>query len=166
MNKFNKLYEDIFKPASPEEVEERKIQGTTEHLKDYLKYLKIKYVEDEKGNIIKIYNVDERYKFGIYINSTLLFFLCINSSDTYNTNYMVKILLDNQANPNTINHHSQTPLHGAVFNRNISLFKLLLQHGADPYIRDQFNESVFDYCNRRNLYSYLEAIKNSKINYK
>jgi ankyrin len=47
----------------------------------------------------------------------------------------VKLLLDNQANPNHRGPYGHTPLHVAVHSNKIECIKLLLEHGADPNIQ-------------------------------
>jgi ankyrin repeat protein len=45
---------------------------------------------------------------------------------------LVKLLLENGANPNAVNESNDTPLHKAVENGYLDLVKLLLENGANP----------------------------------
>lgn len=64
MNKFNKLYEDIFKPASFEEVKERKKLYKLEELKDWMNRYNIEYTTDDKDNIKDIIDYNKVDEFG------------------------------------------------------------------------------------------------------
>jgi ankyrin repeat protein len=49
---------------------------------------------------------------------------------------MVKLLLENGANPNTQDNKDRTPLHAAAATNNVESYKDLLLAGADPTIKD------------------------------
>lgn len=122
--KFNIIYEDIFKPAKPEEVKERKKLGELEELKGWCDKNKIKYTEDNKGNIIS-FDKNTIDKKDNYRETALTW------SSGNNFIEMVKLLLENGADVNARGRYKETALTIASYNNNIELVKLLLDNGAD-----------------------------------
>lgn len=117
MNNFNKLCEDIFKPASVEEVRQRKKQSELEYFKEWVEYnLHIKY-----GDIFNKENINKQNRH----RTTALIWASAN-------NYIeiVKLLLDKGADPNIKSKHGNTALIYAVYNNNIDMARLLKQYGA------------------------------------
>lgn len=50
-----------------------------------------------------------------------------------------KLLLESSADPNSVDHNNETPLHTAArYTRDIEVFRLLLEAGADPNVKDAF----------------------------
>ena len=54
---------------------------------------------------------------------------------------MVKILINNNINPNLTNNNSETPLYIAVCRGNIEIVQYLLEHKADPNIRNFYDDT-------------------------
>lgn len=114
---FNKLYEDIFKPASLEEVEQRRKQSKLEEFKDWVEgSLNIKY-ED----LFTKENINKQDKYG----KTALIY-----ASWYNHIEIAKLLLNKGANVNIKDKYEETALMWAVRNGSMELVKLLKQYGA------------------------------------
>lgn len=62
---------------------------------------------------------------------------------------IARILIDAGANVNWIDGEGVTPLILSSFKEHVELAQLLLDHGADPTIRDQWNLSALDYALQR-----------------
>ncbi len=62
---------------------------------------------------------------------------------------IARLLIDHGANVNWIDGEGVTPLILASFKDHIELVELLLAHGADTTIRDQWNRTALDYALRR-----------------
>jgi len=69
-------------------------------------------------------------------DNTALLFAAMHDNEE-----MVKLLLENQANPNLSNYLGMTPLMWAVSNKNFSITKLLLDNGANPNLRTNDGET-------------------------
>ena len=76
---------------------------------------------------------------------------------------MVRFLLDNGADPNTIDEYGKdTPLMYAIDNKNLPMMILLLDHGADPhyvYEDDDYKYNMLQYARRVRFYSGLEYLE-------
>lgn len=48
---------------------------------------------------------------------------------------LVRILIENSADPNIANHHMETPLHYAIHLKRKDLVYTLLTGGADPFLK-------------------------------
>jgi len=85
----------------------------------------------------------------------------INPNVIYNTNTaltyaardgfteIAKLLVANGADINWIDGEGVTPLILASFKNNLEITVLLLHHGADKKVKDQWNRSALDYALRR-----------------
>lgn len=114
---FNKLYEDIFKPASPEEVTKRKEQIKMVRFKDWVEeYLKVKY-ED----LFNKENINKQNEYG---------YTALMYASYFNNIEIAKLLLDKGADVNVRDKYGDTALTWAIRNNNIELAKLLKQYGA------------------------------------
>lgn len=93
-----KIYENVLKPASPEEVITRKKLGSLLYFKEWCDKNKIKYEENNKGDIISFdeNTVNKQDEFGY----TALMIACIN-----NLINIVELLLDNGADVNIKNNY-------------------------------------------------------------
>ena len=60
-----------------------------------------------------------------------------------------QLLVAHGADVNAVNREGTTALFESVTNRNIELVRLLLQHGADPTIKDLNGESALDWLQKR-----------------
>ena len=76
---------------------------------------------------------------------------------------MVRLLLDNGADPNTIDEYGKdTPLMYAIDNKNLPMMILLLDHGADPhyvYEDDDYKYNMLQHARRVRFYSGLEYLE-------
>ena len=81
----------------------------------------------------------------------------------YNKIEMVRFLLDNGADPNTIDEYGKnTPLMYAIDNRNLPMMILLLDHGADPYyVYEDYDHkyNMLEHARRVRFYSGLEYLE-------
>lgn len=164
MNKFNKLYEDIFKPASAEEVETRKEQGEIEEFKEFLSTNNIKH-EDIKDTydeqvlkyifIRKWHGVsekiveDKQFKevfFNKYINienrmSTFFEYL-LAYNNPLAERVIVKLPNLNINRKSKMNDNSY--LHIAVMgNSNINMYKSIIDRGLDINVKGYVGETPF-----------------------
>lgn len=127
----NNIYEDIFKPATPEEVNQRKNESDIELAKEIInrpyplataihfgRYGTIKYLL-EKG-------FDPNEKFDLY-SDTKEYYIC---------EVIDKLILFSN-NPEAKNKWS-------------NILKLFLEYGADPNVRDHMGYSPLYYLHRRN----------------
>ena len=57
---------------------------------------------------------------------------------------MVLLLLEKGANANAAGHRGNTPLHNAVRRGNAEIVKLLLSHGSDVSLENDYNETALD----------------------
>ena len=74
---------------------------------------------------------------------------------------MVRLLLDNGADPNTIDRYN-TPLMYAIDNENLPMMILLLDHGADPHYvnKDEYDKfNMLQLAKRQGFYRGLEYLK-------
>lgn len=146
---FNRLYEDIFKAASPEEVMKRKEQGEEERIKDLISsYFRMPYEEIlKKENINKF---DDNGRPPLYIASL------------YRNINIIKQLLEHGADPNIKNKNwlGDTSLTITIqrannIEKDIPIIKLLLDHGADTNIITDRNLSPLD-CAIRYLNTFFK----------
>ena len=80
---------------------------------------------------------------------------------------IVKFLLKNGANINSVNVASQTSLHLATITRNfnIEVIKVLLDHGANFKVKDNAGSTVLDLCKgNQNGKDVIEFILAKMIN--
>lgn len=189
MNKFNRLYEDIFKAATPEEVKQRKNQGDLERIKENMSDLNIKYIEDKHGNIIDIdsKNINNTTESGfnmltlslsnedviklllskgadpniktIHGNTVLHFLISSSNPNRYD---ILKLLLNHKADINIVSNDGETPLSTACIMNDYNMIKLLLQDGADPNPPVPYNEKPWVIIHRQ-LKSFDETDKNYLI---
>ena len=160
---FNKLYESIFEPASPEEVKERKdiihtqwldelckenninckdIQNKPEY--DILKNIAIEGFNSYNANKLlpygsKYINIKDREGWTPLISALL-------SEDDELTNKILDIP-GVELNFYTKNNH--TPLKYAIDGNNVAIIRRLLKMGADPNLKVGFERSM-------SLLSYLK----------
>ncbi|MEA5466671.1 ankyrin repeat domain-containing protein [Leptothoe sp. PORK10 BA2] len=59
------------------------------------------------------------------------------------------VLIDHGADVNWIDGEGVTPLILAAFKNHLDLVQLLLAHGADPTVKDQWHRTALDYALRR-----------------
>lgn len=99
-------------------------------------------------------------------NGTALIYACHNQV----SNILIKLLLDNGANPNIVSKmigYPETPLLSAIRSNNISLVKLLLSYGANPIMKNEYGyEPIFEACilNDTNISELLIKDYNVNIN--
>ncbi len=73
---------------------------------------------------------------------------------------MLKYLLEQKHNINSVNADKYTPLHlAAMTTKDVSLLKLLLENGADKSLKTEFDESAYD------LASENEALKGTDLEF-
>lgn len=132
---FNKLYENIFKAASDEDVKKRKDIYEIEQFKEWMDKYNIIYTIDEKGNIIDIYIKNN-------LKNTPLHYACMRNmvNLSFQKVNIAKFLIDKGADVNAKNIYGDTPLHYASMN-NIEITKLLLDNGADVNARNKYDQT-------------------------
>ena len=140
--KFNKLYENIFKPASPEEVKERKVQSNLIKFKEWMDENSIRYIEDSKGNLVDVIDLEKKDKDG---NTPLLITSWNNS-----TIKIAKLLISKGADVNAKNIYSDTPLHFASRINYLELAKLLISKGADVNAKNNWDEIPLYFASKNN----------------
>lgn len=165
MNKFNKLYEDIFKPASPEEVKERQEQSKVEKFKDWVERAGITYEtlfnkeninkQDERGyttlmiaildNLIELAKLLIDKGADVNIENEFGDTALIYISDMGNLE-LAKLLLDKGADINVKNNYGVTPLMNASINDNIEMAKFLLDNGADVNAKNNNGNTALSYA--------------------
>ena len=116
----------------------------------------------KKNNLESIKKLIESGKLDIntqnYKKYTLL------NYSTYCDKFDISIyLISNGADVNTPDHCGDTPLHNllidGVFHE--QLVELLLEHGADPYIKNNNGWTPIDYCNDKE--EFLNLIRLTKL---
>ena len=157
---FNKVYENIFKPASDEEVKERKNISIIEKFKDWLTTHRINFITEDNGNITildkGVFLYDIKTNLTRFLNIKILEILKYNnidfneirskegtpllnyvigigiSSPSYND--IIKYLLDNGADVNSINRigkrNALQTAYSHGYDDNTDIVKLLKSYGA------------------------------------
>ncbi len=73
--------------------------------------------------------------------------------------HVVQFLLENGADPNSLNDTGRSPLWRAAFNGHVEVVKALLDAGADPQFRDKMSmESAYDIASNEQVQSILVRI--------
>lgn len=132
---FNKLFESIFKPASEEEVKERKEQSKIEEFKELMDENNFEYVEDKDGNILSIKDINKQDDSGW----SLLHFASWRGYIN-----VVKMLLDQGANVNLTILDGSTALILASFNNRLEISKILLNKGATVDNRNKYGQTALN----------------------
>jgi ankyrin repeat protein len=70
---------------------------------------------------------------------------------------IVRVLLENGANPNAKNNIGRTPLHGAASLGHVDVVRVLLERGVDPWIADNGGRIPLDYAKDSAIRSLLES---------
>jgi len=79
---------------------------------------------------------------------------------------IVRLLLENGANVNALEHEDWTPLYYAANNGHYRIAKLLLEHGADKSIKDNYKgRTALDVAKYRQFHDMVELLGGSKDNY-
>ena len=89
-----------------------------------------------------------------YFDNTLLSLLALTSS----VNLISKIIKHKNINVNVQNYQGNTPFMTAVSKSSWNIAKVLLEHGADPKIKDDNGKSAKDYLNKQNLFVYNKLL--------
>ena len=92
----------------------------------------------------------------------------INSKSGYGTplmaatvkknSYLVKLLLENNANPNLTDQNNSTALHFAVIFTQQEIISLLMQHKANPNIKDNRGNTALDYAKITNNNNIIQLL--------
>ncbi|MFP4288600.1 MAG: ankyrin repeat domain-containing protein [Bacteroidales bacterium] len=70
-----------------------------------------------------------------------------------------KELIAHEADLNITNAEGQTPLIKAVLEGNLEMVKILMEHGANPHIKDDFDASAIDYSiTQFNIKQYFDSL--------
>lgn len=72
---------------------------------------------------------------------------------------LIQQLLDGGADPNAVGPRGITALHVAAIDGNAGAARLLLQHGANPDIRDEQRKTALDYARKSNAAKVLAVLK-------
>ena len=93
----------------------------------------------------------------------------INSKSGYGTPLMaatvkknsnlVKLLLENNANPNLTDQNNSTALHFSVIFNQQEIIELLMKHKADPNIKDNRGNTALDYAKITNNNKFIQLLK-------
>ncbi len=93
----------------------------------------------------------------------------INSKSGYGTPLMaatvkknsnlVKLLLENNANPNLTDQNNSTALHFSVIFNQQEIIELLMKHKADPNIKDNRGNTALDYAKITNNSKIIQLLK-------
>ena len=96
----------------------------------------------------------------------------INSKSSYGTPlmaatvkkniYLVRLLLENKANPNLIDKNNSTALHFAVIFGLEEIIKLLVKYQANPNIKDNRGNTALDYSKIINNNNIIKLLKMKK----
>lgn len=121
--KFDNLYEDIFKPATPEELEKRKQLSKIEDFKEWCDKNGVNYTEDNKGNIVSFDKdtINNKARHGY---TALLY------ASWWDLVPMVRLLLRDGANVNSKTNNWHTALYYVKLHNNKELVDLLKRYGA------------------------------------
>ncbi len=92
-------------------------------------------------------------------DNTALLFAVANDNEE-----IVKLLLENQANPSLSNYLGMTPLMWAVSNPNFNITKLLLNNGANPNLRTNGGETPVMRAAARNYKGIVELLLDNGAN--
>ena len=93
----------------------------------------------------------------------------VNSKSGYGTPLMaatvkknsnlVKLLLENNANPNLTDQNNSTALHFSVIFNQQEIIELLMKHKADPNIKDNRGNTALDYAKITNNNKFIQLLK-------
>lgn len=75
---------------------------------------------------------------------------------------MVELLVDGGANPNAKGLDDDTPLHDATTSGNLKMVKFLIDHGAEPFVRNTKGKTPSDYA-AADIFEYLQSLKGKYI---
>lgn len=71
------------------------------------------------------------------------------------------VLVDGGANVNAKGLDDDTPLHDATTSGNLKMVKFLIEHGADPFVKNTKGKTPSDYA-ATHIFEYLQSIKGKK----
>ena len=74
-------------------------------------------------------------------------------------NYLVKLLLENNANPNLTDQNNSTALHFAVIFNQQEIIELLIKYKANPNIKDNRGNTALDYAKITNNNKIIQLLK-------
>ena len=106
--------------------------------------------------LIDEYNADINWKYHSGKTTVLHSALC----SRYRNNKMIKFILDHKADPNArTRRNGQTPLHIAVKNGRFDAVKLLLEYGADVYVKNEYGHTPLHYASHYHKVDIVELLK-------
>lgn len=120
----------------------------------------VKYLIEKKGSILHLQEGKDIHHYDNDENGLLHLAVSAFGSKkkgAYNK-ALVVYLLDKGANVNARNRAMQTPLHYAVLTQDLELFKLLIEHGADPSLTEIEGDNALGwaaYTNALDIAKYL-----------
>ena len=92
----------------------------------------------------------------------------INSKSGYGTplmaatvkknRYLVKLLLEKNANPNLTDQNNSTALHFSVIFNQQEIIELLMKHNANPNIKDNRGNTALDYAKITNNNKFIQLL--------
>jgi hypothetical protein len=153
---FSSIVRDKKRNFTPEDLQyDWYLNCTTNCINQSLLYIAIDHLNLEKAELIIKHSKKLNFRYGV--NQNLL--LCINRHTQPNKCFISKngnndrkkllniaqSLLQKKINPN-VNAHGITPLIRAIFHDNKPFTQLLLQYGANPYIK-QYDPFTYKYVN-------------------
>lgn len=75
---------------------------------------------------------------------------------------MVTVLVDGGANVNAKGLDDDTPLHDATTSGNLQMVKYLIEHGADPFLKNLKGKTPSDYA-APHIFEYLQSLKGKNL---
>ena len=72
--------------------------------------------------------------------------------------YLVKLLLEKNANPNLTDQNNSTALHFSVIFNQQEIIELLMKHNANPNIKDNRGNTALDYAKITNNNKFIQLL--------
>jgi ankyrin repeat protein len=93
------------------------------------------------------------------INSTSGYGTPLMAATVKKNNYLVKLLLENNANPNLTDQNNSSALHFAVIFNQQEIIELLIKYKANPNIKDNRGNTALDYAKITNNNKIIQLLK-------
>ena len=111
-------------------------------------------------NILDIFLPEKEFKKNVNdINSTSGYGTPLMAATVKKNNYLVKLLLENNANPNLTDQNNSSALHFAVIFNQQEIIELLIKYKANPNIKDNRGNTALDYAKITNNNKIIQLLK-------